>query len=51
MINKITPIQENIKDLNNNLDYVTKILKQGQEQASEIAANNIIKIKKIIGLA
>ena len=51
LINKITPIQQNIKDLNNNLDYVATILKQGQEQASEIAARNIIKIKKIIGLA
>jgi tryptophanyl-tRNA synthetase len=51
LINKIEPIQKNIKELNNNLDYVTEILKTGQEQAQEIASKNLQEIKKVIGLA
>ncbi len=51
LINKIIPIQKNIKDLNNNLDYVKDIIEQGHDKAREIASQNLTEIKKIIGLA
>lgn len=50
VVNKIEPIQKNIKELSNNLDYIEQILKEDQEKAQNIAFENLIKIKKIIGL-
>jgi len=51
LVSKIKPIQENIKELNNNLDYVADILKEGQEKAKELAFKNLQEIKSVIGLA
>jgi tryptophanyl-tRNA synthetase len=50
LINKITPIQKNISDLKNNLDYVKNTLKIGSQKAREVASTNIVEIKKIVGL-
>jgi tryptophanyl-tRNA synthetase len=51
VINKIEPIQKNIKELSNNLDYVQQVLKEGKEKAQVIASTNLQDIKKVIGLA
>lgn len=51
LIAKIEPIQKNIKELNNNLDYVNKVLEDGKNKAQEIAGKNLQEIKKIVGLA
>ena len=51
LVGKIEPIQKNIKELSNNLDYVTKILSEGRKKSEEIAAKNLQEINKIIGLA
>lgn len=50
LVAKIVPIQNNIKELRQNLDYVNKILQEGQEKAEEIASCNLQKIKQVIGL-
>jgi tryptophanyl-tRNA synthetase len=50
LIDRLEPIQKNIKNLQNNLDFVQKTLQNGQEQAQKVAAANITQIKQIIGL-
>jgi tryptophanyl-tRNA synthetase len=50
LINKLKPIQKNINDLNNNIDYVNQILKNGQEKAQNIAEKNLNNIKEKLGL-
>lgn len=50
VINMLSPIQAEIKNLHNNLDEVKKVLALGQEQARDIANSNIKEIKKIVGL-
>ncbi len=51
LVNKIEPIQKQIKELNNNLDYVDQVLKEGKEKAQKIATDNLQEIKEVIGLA
>jgi tryptophanyl-tRNA synthetase len=46
----LEPIQNNIKSLRSDLDFVKKVLNDGKDQAREIAANNIKEIKQIVGL-
>ena len=50
LINKIFPISEKINMLRKDEDYLLKLLKQGNEKASEIADKNILEVKKIIGI-
>ena len=50
LINKIFPISEKINMLRKDEDYLLKLLKQGNEKASEIADKNIREVKKIIGI-
>ncbi len=50
LVAKLEPIQKNIKLFKNDLDFVRKTLKEGEEKAKEIAAVNIKEIKKIVGL-
>ena len=50
LINKIFPISEKINMLRKDEDYLLKLLKQGNEKASEIADKNIHEVKKIIGI-
>jgi tryptophanyl-tRNA synthetase len=50
LVEMLEPIQKNIKDLQNNLDFVRQVLEDGKEKAKEIALNNITKIKEIVGL-
>jgi tryptophanyl-tRNA synthetase len=49
-INALSPISQEIRKLIKDKDYVTKVLKQGAEQAREVAAVNLQNIKKIVGL-
>lgn len=50
LINKLQPIQNKILDLQNNLDYVGKIIDEGKEKSEKIAIDNLKKLKEIIGL-
>ena len=46
----LEPIQKNIKSLKSDLNFVKKVLSDGEQKAREIAALNIQEIKKIVGL-
>ena len=47
--NKISPITKEIKKLNNDKQYLDKILLEGASKAEEIAGQKIKEMKKIIG--
>ena len=49
LIDTICPIGKKIKELNNNKDYLMKILKDGSAKAKEISNENLNKIKEIVG--
>ncbi len=49
-IAKLAPVQKNIKILKNDQSQVKQILKDGAEQARQIASANLKEIKKIIGI-
>ena len=49
LIDTICPIGKKIKELNNNKDYLMKILKDGSVKAKEISNENLNKIKEIVG--
>ncbi len=49
LIDKISPIANEINKLLNNADYLDKILLAGAEKANNIAENKVREIKKIIG--
>ena len=51
VIAELKPVQDKIKELKNNLDYVKQTLKDGALQATELAQSNITEIKKIVGLS
>jgi len=46
----LEPIQKNIKDLKNDLNFVKKTLSEGEQNARAIASSNIKQIKEIVGL-
>ena len=50
VIRKIEPISKKMNDYLKNKDYLKKILKEGTEKADNISSNNLLEIKKIIGL-
>ncbi|MES2677269.1 MAG: tryptophan--tRNA ligase [Pseudomonadota bacterium] len=50
LVTMLEPIQNNIKSFKNDLSFVQKILREGEEKAREIAASNIKEIKQIVGL-
>ena len=50
VISKIEPISKKMNDYLKNKDYLKKILKEGTEKADNISSNNLLEIKKIIGL-
>ena len=50
LISKLQIIQNNISNLENNLDYINDILIDGKNRAKIIAANNLSKINRLIGL-
>lgn len=50
IIHKITPIREEINKLMTDKELLTFILKRGNKEAREIAKNNIIEIKELVGL-
>ena len=49
LINKISPISDEIKKLINDQEYLDKILTHGASKAEEIAGKKINEMKKIIG--
>ena len=50
VISKIEPISKKMNDYLKNKDYLKKILKEGSEKANKISNENLLEIKKIIGL-
>ena len=49
LVEKINPISNEIKKLNNDREYLDKILLDGQKKASEFASNKLKKMHEIIG--
>ena len=49
LINKISPISDEIKKLINDQEYLDKILTKGAIKAEEIAGKKVNEMKKIIG--
>ena len=49
LIATICPIGKKIKDLNNEKNYLSQILRDGASKANLIAEKNLKKIKKIVG--
>ena len=50
LVEKISPISDKIKEYKNDKEQLKKILKNGNEQASDTANKTIIEVKKIVGL-
>lgn len=50
LVEKISPISDKIKEYKNDKEQLKKILKNGNEQASDTANKTIIDVKKIVGL-
>lgn len=50
LLAKLEPIQNNIKSFKNDLNFVKKVLSEGEQQVQEIAASNMKEIKQIVGL-
>ncbi len=49
LVARICPIGKKIKDLNNDKNYLSQILREGASKANLIAEKNLNKIKKIVG--
>ena len=50
LIEKISPISDKIKEYKKDKKQLKKILKNGNEQASDTANKTIVEVKKIVGL-
>lgn len=50
IFNELTPIQEKRNDLENNPDYVEKVIREGAEKAREIARTTILDVREKMGL-
>ena len=50
LVEKISPISDKIKEYKNDKEQLKKILKNGNDQASDTANKTIIEVKKIVGL-
>jgi tryptophanyl-tRNA synthetase len=48
---KLAPITEKFNEIKKDKTYLQNILKNGSEQAKEIANNKIIQVKNLVGLA
>jgi tryptophanyl-tRNA synthetase len=44
-----TPIRERINDIQNNSDYLRKVVKMGAEKARESASKTVREVREIIG--
>jgi len=49
LVERIKPISSEIKKLNNEIDYLDKILFDGQKKANEFASNKLKKMHEIVG--
>ena len=50
LIEKIFPIQKEMMYLEQNPDYVDKVLSEGAEKAKELANTNLNQVKQLLGL-
>lgn len=50
IFNELRPIQEKRKELENNPEYVDKVIKEGAEKAREIASKTVLEVREKIGL-
>lgn len=50
IVEYLKPIQEKRKELEDNLDYVAKVLVQGAEKARKVAQNTMAEVKEKMGL-
>ena len=48
LVEKISPISDKIKDYKNDKEQLKKILKNGNEKASDTANKTMIEVKKIL---
>ena len=49
LVERIKPISNEIKKLSNEIDYLDKILLDGQKKANEFASNKLKKMHEIVG--
>jgi tryptophanyl-tRNA synthetase len=49
LVERITPISSEIKKLSSEIDYLDKILLNGQKKANEFASNKLKKMHEIVG--
>ena len=49
LVERIKPISSEIKKLRNEIDYLDKILSDGQKKANEFASNKLKKMHEIVG--
>ena len=47
---KLSPVQENVLKIQNDVGYVDSVLRTGADKARDIAETNLMEIKKLIGL-
>lgn len=50
VIDRLTPIQNELKRLQNDQGYVLQVLEEGAAKASQVAAKNVEEVYKLIGL-
>lgn len=50
VVSKLTPVQENIMRIQQDVAYVDNVLQTGADQARNIAAVNLLTIKEMLGL-
>lgn len=50
VIDRLTPIQNELKRLQDDQGYVMQVLEEGATKASEVAAKNVEEVYKLVGL-
>ena len=50
LVERLSPIREKIAQLEENMDYVEGILREGSEKATAIAEENLNEIKRLVGI-
>ncbi len=51
IFNQLKPIQEKIKELEENPEYVSQLIQEGAKKAREIASKTVAEVKNAMGLA
>ena len=50
VVSKLTPVQDNVTRIRKDVAYVDNVLQTGADQAKNIAAINLLRIKEMLGL-